>query len=80
MKYFILVFGLFLVSCGETEKFVEVEQPKQTVVTLGEHERFIDAKFAESRMWIMTQDTITKIFYLRGSGMYNRMEWKIEIR
>ncbi len=78
MKYFILVFGLFLVSCTDnanTKTFGGTQEIK-----LKPNEKFLNVTWKEANMWIITQDTVTGISYCREKSSFGIWEGTVVIK
>lgn len=47
------------------------------VIELKENERFINATWKETNLWILVEDTVTKEFYMREKSTLGIVEGKI---
>ena len=80
MKKIILLLGLglSLLSCTDNARARTFGGNEE--ITLPANHRFINATWKETNLWVVTQDTITGVFYMNEKSSFGVLEGSIEFK
>ena len=74
----IVLFTLLISSCTKNKRARSYGGTEE--ISLKPHEKLINITWKESNMWVLTQDTITKISYFRENSSFGLWEGEIIVK
>lgn len=77
-KLFIVSFLIMLIGCTSNQR-ARTFGGKEEII-LKPNEKLINITWKESDMWVLTEDTITHIFYFREKSNWGVWEGEISVK
>lgn len=69
---------LALTSCTDNQRARSFGGTEE--ITLETHEKFINITWKETSLWVITQDTMTGLYYAREKSSFGIMQGKVIIK